>query len=104
MFERPHDVNGETWREDCKLGVQRFDEPCWKGRVHHFNAVEVDLYKEMLKKVKTKVAIFRDPIDRLLSAYKSKVACADEATIDVEGYVALTQRCRSRGFVKRVTT
>ena len=64
---------GKEWPYQGRPWVQEVYSDRWEGKV---TTISVD---EMKKKNVTSIALLRDPKERLISAWKSKVACDEDA-------------------------
>lgn len=80
---------GVTGRENfgaCNYtSVQDFGAPCWEGKVRHpFNLSGAERWRILNSPKVLRVAVTRDPFERLISAWKSKAACdSDDFGTDV---------------------
>lgn len=74
-------LSGEIHLDDwdsvkCKTYIQDFTSPCWKNIGMYIHDLPVDKRRAVLSRESTlRVAVQRDPYDRLVSAFKSKFTC-----------------------------
>lgn len=75
-----------SFEQNCNSTyVQNFNAPCWLNKVvHPFNMSNHDRWRVINRPEVFRVAITRNPYERLISAWKSKVACdSDDFGTDV---------------------
>lgn len=60
----------------CGAWVQYIDSPCWKDHaIYFFRLSEDERWRILTSPSTLRVAIQRDPFERLLSSWKSKISC-----------------------------
>lgn len=79
-------VTGKPNADACNSTyVQDFRNPCWEGKViHPFNMTNDERWKMIHSPDVLRVAVTRNPFERIISAWKSKAACdSDDFGTDV---------------------
>lgn len=80
-------ITGTATFDPCNnTYIQNFNAPCWQGKVvHPFNMTDDQRWRMVNRHEILRVAIIRNPYERLISAWKSKAACeSDDFGTDVE--------------------
>lgn len=62
---------------NCSTYIQNFESPCWAGRVVVLEGMEAREQVRLLTGRTLRVAVWREPTERLVSAWKSKFACGN---------------------------
>ncbi|PXF45114.1 hypothetical protein BWQ96_05153 [Gracilariopsis chorda] len=83
--------------------IQHFAHPCWQGKpIHPSNLSRHQKYSLLKSASVLRVAITRDPFQRLLSAWKSKVACdSHDFGTDVQDRVKFVPRLLRQAGMNR---
>ncbi|CDF41276.1 unnamed protein product [Chondrus crispus] len=79
-------LSGKSSDKECKGSqVTNFQAPCWQGKVlHPHNMTDLERWKILNDPEVLRIAITRNPFERILSAWKSKAACeSDDFGTDV---------------------
>lgn len=73
-------LTGSNSTDACKgFRITNFDAPCWQGKVlHPHNMTDHERWSVLQDPKVLRIAITRNPFERILSAWKSKAACESD--------------------------
>lgn len=90
--------------EDCGPGgVYNLSSSCWNGRILHPASLSLDQQRHLVRSEDVlRIALTRDPYDRLLSAWKARAACdSDDYGTDVtERNILIPQLLRQASMLR----